>query len=473
MSNYDFELDLYSKNTMSVIISWIKDNSTVLEIGSANGRLTKYLAEEKKCEVVIVEMDEDAGKNASKYAVESFMGETSGDVEKYIWLQSEKKFDYIIFADVLEHLHHPEKVLKRCKEVLKSNGRYLISIPNISHNSIIIDLFNDKFVYDNVGLLDKTHVHFFTNTTFQSMIHNLDLYIAEQEIIYSRVGNNEISNTYNDVPSFVSDALRMRSEGSAYQYVFNLSMQMMDESNIGFEPFYLDLKQQFESECFYLNEGEMEFSQDKKLSTIYYKDSHVIVKYEFPKLESVFKIRWDPLEYSCVLIIHECVAKVNNNTIVPLKISSHNADFTDEQLFVFMGNDPNIVFQENNKIEAVRIEFTILSYKIDEKKYDEILDFLNGQLNEKKKLHSSAIEMKEENKKYIKEIEEIKLVNIELRNKNKNKNIELLKLSAQLEQKNKKIKKFNELLKYILDNPLKMLCRKINKKIKGWIKRWT
>ncbi len=64
MGNYDFSLDLESQNTMFVINNWIQPNSQVLEFGSANGRLTKYLSEEKKCDVTIVEFDMESGKDA-------------------------------------------------------------------------------------------------------------------------------------------------------------------------------------------------------------------------------------------------------------------------------------------------------------------------------------------------------------------------------------------------------------------------
>ena len=55
------------------------------------------------------------------------------------------KYDYVIFADVLEHLLHPEDVLDRCKIVIKKKGKVLVSVPNVSHNSIIIELMNDEF----------------------------------------------------------------------------------------------------------------------------------------------------------------------------------------------------------------------------------------------------------------------------------------------------------------------------------------
>ena len=53
MGNYNFELDLKSVNTMSVINGWIQNDADVLEFGPANGRLTKYLTMQKNCKVTI------------------------------------------------------------------------------------------------------------------------------------------------------------------------------------------------------------------------------------------------------------------------------------------------------------------------------------------------------------------------------------------------------------------------------------
>ncbi|MBP3296876.1 MAG: class I SAM-dependent methyltransferase, partial [Lachnospiraceae bacterium] len=168
MGNYDFSLDLESVNTMSVINGWIKEGSRILEFGPANGRLTKYLKEEKDCRMTIVEIDGETGREASAFAEKAYLGE-EGDIEKFKWTAETEPFDYIIFADVLEHLHCPDRVLKEASDLLKPEGEILVSVPNITHNSILIDLINDRFDYDETGLLDRTHVHFFSYDSFVKM----------------------------------------------------------------------------------------------------------------------------------------------------------------------------------------------------------------------------------------------------------------------------------------------------------------
>ena len=116
MGKYDFKLDLDSKNSLSMILSYVKRNSKILEFGCANGRMTKYLKEELACSVDIVEIDYEAGIEAAKYANQKCLGEIEGNIESYKWynILREERYDYIIFADVLEHLYYPTKVLRKC-----------------------------------------------------------------------------------------------------------------------------------------------------------------------------------------------------------------------------------------------------------------------------------------------------------------------------------------------------------------------
>lgn len=74
----------------------------------------------------------------------------------------EEKFDYIIFGDVLEHLRDPQGVVGFCKQVLTEQGCILTSIPNLMHISVMEQLLCGRFVYQDEGLLDRSHIHFFT-----------------------------------------------------------------------------------------------------------------------------------------------------------------------------------------------------------------------------------------------------------------------------------------------------------------------
>ena len=96
-------------------------------------------------------------------------------------------FDYIIVADVLEHLINPLPVLNKLKNYLNKSGKIIISLPNISHCSIKLSLLNGTFNYYECGILDETHLRFFD-------IHNAIKLATDASL---KVSN--ISRTFSEV----------------------------------------------------------------------------------------------------------------------------------------------------------------------------------------------------------------------------------------------------------------------------------
>lgn len=226
---YDFELDMKSDNSNSVILRNINPNSKILEIGCAHGRMTKYLKENLNCNITISEINELSGKTARNWADKYFIG-LYGNVESpHFFTQLELNevinLDYIIFADVLEHLHNPEKVLFESKRLLNKDGSIWISIPNISHNAVLIDLWNDEFKYRPIGLLDNTHIKFFTERSLYQMIDEAGFKINKKFNLQNTVENTEFKNSYDDLPIDVGISMRSRRNAETYQFVWELKIK--------------------------------------------------------------------------------------------------------------------------------------------------------------------------------------------------------------------------------------------------------
>ena len=153
---YATEIKFDFNNTMTIFIDNIESNSTILEFGPASGRLTRYLKEEKKCDIYIVELDEEAGKIAAQSAKDYVIG----DIQDYEWVKkfAQVQFDYILFADVLEHLTEAANVVREAAKLLKPTGQICLSVPNIAHNSVIIDMINNKFEYKVLWII---HMYIF------------------------------------------------------------------------------------------------------------------------------------------------------------------------------------------------------------------------------------------------------------------------------------------------------------------------
>lgn len=217
---YDKELHMEDNGGITKVIDQIKPRSRVLEFGPASGRMTKYLHDELECEVFFVEIEEAAAKLASRYAEDWICG----DIEEYEWLNrwENVRFDFITFADVLEHLKDPLNVLKKTRRILTEEGKVLISVPNVGHNSVMINLTNNIFQYTTLGLLDSTHTRLFSYFSLKKFCEEAGYEIIVEDATYSSVGENEIDAHYAQVEIEAEKVLKNREYGLVYQFVFAL-----------------------------------------------------------------------------------------------------------------------------------------------------------------------------------------------------------------------------------------------------------
>ncbi len=225
MSKYDFSLDMTTQNSNSVILKNIASSSKVLELGCAHGRMTKYMKEQLDCLVDIVELDEEAGSVAASWANKSFAANLE---DPDIWQELQdvdcKNYDYIIFADVLEHLHDPKRVLTSSKQLLRSDGSIWISIPNIGYNGVVLDLLNENFTYRDTGIMDSTHLKFFSLNSLLKLVEECGLTIAQEHNLINMLACSEFETQYDHVPEAVADFLKERLFGEVYQFVWELKL---------------------------------------------------------------------------------------------------------------------------------------------------------------------------------------------------------------------------------------------------------
>jgi len=135
----------------------IPKNARVLDVGSGSGVLGRFLSELGLTELFAIEPDQVARDN------------TKG-IYKQIYRSIEEvpdqKFDLVLLMDVLEHLVDPQTTLANLASRLNPGGEVLISVPNIAHWSVRLPLVLGFFNPKDRGILDKTHLHFFTRGTF-------------------------------------------------------------------------------------------------------------------------------------------------------------------------------------------------------------------------------------------------------------------------------------------------------------------
>jgi 2-polyprenyl-3-methyl-5-hydroxy-6-metoxy-1,4-benzoquinol methylase len=191
---YDSPLDLNNANDpRTLALRLIAPGKAVLELGPATGRVTRVLSE-RGCKVVAVEQDGTMAPNLERYCSRVIVG----DVERLSLEEvfGEQRFDVILAGDFLEHLAHPLELLQELKRYLAEEGYVVASIPNVAHGSVRWSLLQGKFEYKDVGILDRTHLRFFTLESILRLFTDAGFAIVDVQ----RVRQDPFKEPYIDRP---------------------------------------------------------------------------------------------------------------------------------------------------------------------------------------------------------------------------------------------------------------------------------
>ncbi len=160
------------------MINYVGKNKTVMEIGCGKGAVTRHL-KNNGCNITCIEISEEYATEAKNYCDDLIIG----DVESLNELKiPENHFDVILYGDVLEHLKNPSEVLKKFSKYLKNGGYIVISTPNIANWRIRVNLLFGNFDYQDQGILDKTHLRFYTKKTLKKMVKKSGYKIVKFDI---------------------------------------------------------------------------------------------------------------------------------------------------------------------------------------------------------------------------------------------------------------------------------------------------
>jgi 2-polyprenyl-3-methyl-5-hydroxy-6-metoxy-1,4-benzoquinol methylase len=177
---------MYSSNVRTELIEMIdrnhEDHIEVLELGCALGStLSRIKFIWPNSDVHGVEYDESVA------AIAGCINDViRGDVETMAIPYEKEQFDYIICADVLEHLRDPEGAIKRFLPYLKKEGCFIVSVPNVRYYAVCMMLMQyGRFDYADSGILDRTHLRFFTKDTAKEMLEKCGLEILKTERNYN------------------------------------------------------------------------------------------------------------------------------------------------------------------------------------------------------------------------------------------------------------------------------------------------
>jgi 2-polyprenyl-3-methyl-5-hydroxy-6-metoxy-1,4-benzoquinol methylase len=189
----------------------------VLEIGCAAGHVTRALRA-RGCRVTAVERDAGLAQVAKGYADTIIVA----DVEAPAFFEELQGqfFDVMLLGDVLEHLARPSELLGGLKEHLHPSGWIVTSVPNVAHGSVRLALLLGEFKYRDWGLLDATHLRFFTADSLADLFNVTGYEVCDVTHVREGVFDSEISIDAATVPVAVLRQLMLDPEVDTYQWVF-------------------------------------------------------------------------------------------------------------------------------------------------------------------------------------------------------------------------------------------------------------
>ncbi len=189
----------------------------VLEVGCAcGGTLLRIKHKYPYAELHGIEFNENAAKDAGFFAEVM-----AANIEATALPYPNSYFDYIILADVLEHLHDPWQALAKLNHYLTPQGKILASIPNVMHFSVIRNLLKGFWTYEEAGILDKTHLRFFTFYEIQKMFTEAGFSAVQ----YSATRLNSTKQDKKFIEALPTDDV-LKDQYTVYQYLVKANKEI-------------------------------------------------------------------------------------------------------------------------------------------------------------------------------------------------------------------------------------------------------
>ncbi|WP_373032908.1 class I SAM-dependent methyltransferase [Sulfurovum sp.] len=213
---YRISLNAEQKNDVRIMaFDYIDKGYSVLDVGCACGDLGELLHKNKECKMFGMEYDAGSIAIASgTHAYQSIHQIDLNDFNEKDYTQYFNYFDVITLLDVLEHLANPENVVSSLKKLLKKDAFLIISIPNIAFCDIKVGLLQDDFTYTDTGILDRTHIKFYTYKSISSMLTSLGLEVQECKPKVAYFSTNTLK-----VPGSIKRYIKKDPHSFVYQYI--------------------------------------------------------------------------------------------------------------------------------------------------------------------------------------------------------------------------------------------------------------
>ena len=228
---YEAEIDLRNANTShALLVELTGPDRRVLDVGCAGGDLGRVL-KARGCRVAGVEIDEAAAEAAAEVVDEVLIGDV--DELDLVGHFGKESFDVVVFGDVLEHVADPVATLRKVRPLLTETGSIVASIPNVAHGAVRLALLKGRFEYRPLGLLDATHLRFFTRGSVYETFREAGLVPVDVRRTTAGVFDTEIDVSRDEFDEGVVDAVEGDPESTTYQFVLRAVAEDSSEAIAG------------------------------------------------------------------------------------------------------------------------------------------------------------------------------------------------------------------------------------------------
>lgn len=217
---YERDVLEQDNDSLTLLARRIAPGNVVLDLGMGTGGLGRYLAARQAVTLDGVTLSaEEAQRAGTTYRHVHVADLDSADLCQ---LFAGQRYDRIVCADVLEHLKNPERILQQCQQLLAPQGQLLTSVPNVAYCGLLAELIQGDFRYRPEGLLDNTHLRFFTRQSLQRFFASHGWHIQSHQITMRDVLSSEFQGQFNLLPPAVARHLLALPDASTYQFISTL-----------------------------------------------------------------------------------------------------------------------------------------------------------------------------------------------------------------------------------------------------------